>query len=57
MGCRTSPSAVRIGARKLDYVERLAGGEAPEWTYDGPNKSVIVTFPDSRQEIEVIVQQ
>ena len=57
MGCRTSPSAVRIGARKLEHVEHLSGGDASEWTYDGANKSVIVTLPDSRQEIEVIVQQ
>jgi hypothetical protein len=57
MGCRTSPTAVRIGSKKLRRVENLAGGDASEWTYDGTNKSVIVTFPDSRQAIRVIVQQ
>jgi alpha-glucosidase len=57
MGCQTSPSAVRMGARRLDHVEHLSGPDASGWTYDGENKSVIVMFPDSRQEIEVIVQQ
>ena len=57
MGCRTSPSAVRIGDRKLDHVAHLSGGGGPEWTYDGPNKSVLVTFPDSRGSIQVVVQQ
>ncbi len=57
MGCQTSPSAVRMGARRLDHVEHLSGQDASGWTYDGENKSVIVMFPDSRQEIEVIVQQ
>jgi hypothetical protein len=57
MGCGTSPSAVRIGARKLEHVERLAVGEVPEWTYNGAEHSVIVVLPDSREEIEVIVQE
>jgi alpha-glucosidase len=57
MGCGTSPSAVRIGARKLEHVERLAVGDVPEWTYDGAEHSVIVMLPDSREEIEVIVQE
>jgi alpha-glucosidase len=57
MGCQTSPTAVRIGSRRLRRVENLAGGDASEWTYDGTNKSVIVTFPDSRQAIRVIVQR
>jgi alpha-glucosidase len=57
-GCRTAPSAVQIGASKLDRVEHLEGGQGKsEWTYDGPNKTVIVTFPDSRQATQVLVRE
>jgi alpha-glucosidase len=58
MGCRTAPSSVQMGARKLDRVEHLAGGEGKSaWIFDGPNRSVIVTFPDSRQAMQVLVQE
>ena len=57
MGCQTSPAAVRIDSKKLHRVENLTGGDAVEWTYDGTNKSVIVTFPDSRHSMQVIVEQ
>jgi alpha-glucosidase len=57
MGCQSSPSTVRLGDTELDHVEHLSGRGAPGWAYDGPNTSVIVSFPDSRQKIQLIMQQ
>jgi alpha-glucosidase len=57
MACPAAPSTVLAGSRKLHRVEHLSGGEASEWSYYGTNKSVDVTFPDSRQAIQVVVQE
>ncbi len=57
MGCPTPPSAVRIGARKLERVDHLPGvGGTSGWTYDVEEKSVLVVFPDSREAIQVLVR-
>jgi alpha-glucosidase len=56
-GCPTPPRGVQIGARKLDRTGQSQGGGDTGWTYDAPAGTLLLTFPDSRQAIRIIVRQ
>ncbi len=55
--CSAPPSAVRIGSRTVDRAGRQAAAGSTVWDYDAAEKSVLVTFPDARGTIDVVVQE
>lgn len=56
-GCQKPPLSVRMGGRTLDRIERAQGGGSAGWRYDAPAKTLVVTFPDSPQAVQIIVRQ
>jgi alpha-glucosidase len=54
-GYATAPASVRIGTAKLTRVDHVSG--AHEWTFEAREGAVIVSFPDRREETEIVVQQ
>jgi hypothetical protein len=54
-GCRNAPGEVKCKGTKLPRVDHIAGVQ--EWAYDAKEESVIVSIPDSREAVEVLVQQ
>jgi alpha-glucosidase len=56
-GCSRAPSSVRIGPLAVGRSGGTAAPGTPVWAYDDTEKSVLVTFPDARGAIEVVVQE
>jgi len=55
--CLAAPAAVRIGSRAVERDGGAGTAGAPVWAYDAAEKSVLVTLPDARGAIEVVVQE